>query len=394
MILKKTMNIYRWDAASLKYRSKRHALFLAGMILLITPSGLLVHAEDAFRIASMTLHDEALAGAHDVELQGDLAFVPGKRNSLSIVDISNPERPKLLWSLSSPEIPDSETVLPMGDFLLLGTRDFLTLDIRDPSNPIILKKISDRPRIDKINGMILLGNYVLGANKSGYITAFDITDIRNPALFGALETNEQFGLRLPHDIADYGDHIVIVDPNGFTPPVGRLGIFKVLENGRMLPVVEWSLTGKIEASELVGANRVQIKKNYAYVGGSLTPEARALSSEPSRVSVVDISDPSRPTIVASLPFDDVRGPNGLTIAGNVLFCAGGQTISAYDISDPENPIQIASQSFPVYRYSERTDNYHDLVYRDGYLYISAQSDNGFLILKIEDRSVRTLADAL
>ncbi len=371
----------------------RYALNLARVILLITPFGLFVHAEDAFRIVSMTLHDEALAGAHDVELQGNLAFVPGKRNSLSIVDISNPERPNLLWSLSSPEIPDSETVLPMGDFLLLGTRDFLTLDIQDPNNPIVLKKISDRPRIDKINGMILLGNYVLGANKSGYITAFDITDIRNPAFFGALETNEQFGLRLPHDIAVYGDYIVIVDPNGFTPPVGRLGIFKVLENGNLLPADEWSLTGKIEASELIGANRLQIKANYAYVGGSLTPEARALSSEPSRVSVVDISDPSRPAIVASLPFDDVRGPNGLTIAGKILFCAGGQTVCAYDISNPENPIPVASQSFPVYRYSERTDNYHDLVYRDGYLYISAQSDNGFLILEVEDVIVRRLADA-
>lgn len=381
-----------WHTVILRSRRVRHAANTVGLICTANFSMPSVQAEEAFSLVSMLLHDEALAGAHDVELDGNLAFIPGKRNSLSIVDISNPETPNILWSLSGAEIPDAETVLPMGDFLLLGTEDFLTLDIGDPKNPIILKKISDRPRIDKINGMILLGNYVLAANKSGYITAFDITDIRKPTFFGALETFDGFGLRLPHDIDRYGDFVVIVDPNGFSPPVGRLGIFKILENGSILPVDRWSLAGKIEAEELIGANRVQVKGNYAFVGGSLTPKARTLSSEPSRIAVVDISDPTDPAVVASLPFADVRGPNGLTTAGRILFCAGGQTVCAYDISNPETPIQVASQSFPIYRYSERTDNYHDLVYRDGYLYVSAQSDNGFLILKVEDKKLRRFAD--
>jgi hypothetical protein len=50
-----------------------------------------------------------------------------------------------------------------------------------------------------------------------------------------------------------------------------------------------------------------------------------------------------------LPFPDRRGPNGLTVAGNVVFCAGGQTVAAYDIRDPKHPPVLASQSFPKYR---------------------------------------------
>ena len=351
-------------------------------------------ADEPFSIVSMTLHDKALAGAHDVELSGNIAYVPGKSNSLSVIDISDPANPEILWYLSDPGIPDSETALPVGDRLFLGTRDFLTLDVSDPRNPVILKKISDRPRIDKINGMIKVGDFVLAANKSGYVDAFDVSDMSNPVLYGALETKNQFDLQLPHDIDRYEDYIVIVDPNGFAPPVGKLGIIKVMKEGNILPVDQWKLVGKVEGKELIGANRVQVKGSFAIVGGSFNPAAREEAGVGfSHIAVVDISDPQNPIIVAEQPFHDHRGPNGLTIAGNVVFCAGGQTIAAYDIRSPTKPKLLVSQSFPVYKDFSKTDNYHDLIYRDGYLYVSAQSDNGFLILKVEDKLVRELASA-
>jgi hypothetical protein len=352
-------------------------------------------SDEPFSIVSMTLHDEALAGAHDVQLSGNIAYVPGKWNSLSVIDISNPAEPEILWFRNDSGIPDAETVLPVGDKLLLGTKDFLTLDVKDPSNPIILKKISDRPRIDKINGMVKVGNHVFAANKSRYVDLFDVSDMNNPILSGALEAKDRFSLSAPHDVDRYGDYILIVDPNGFAPPVGKLGLFKVMEQGRVLPVDEWQLVGRTEGKELIGANRVQVKGDYAIIGGSYTPAAREEAGVGfAHMAVVDISDPTNPTIVAEEPFYDYRGPNGLTIAGNVAFCAGGQTVAAYDISNPAKPVPLASQSFPIYREAGRTDNYHDLIYRDGHLYISAQSDNGFLILKVEDEKIRKLADEI
>jgi hypothetical protein len=216
----------------------------------------------------------------------------------------------------------------------------------------------------------------------------------NPVLYGALETKNQFDLQLPHDIDRYEDYIVIVDPNGFAPPVGKLGIIKVMKEGNILPVDQWKLVGKVEGKELIGANRVQVKGSFAIVGGSFNPAAREEAGVGfSHIAVVDISDPQNPIIVAEQPFHDHRGPNGLTIAGNVVFCAGGQTIAAYDIRSPTKPKLLVSQSFPVYKDFSKTDNYHDLIYRDGYLYVSAQSDNGFLILKVEDKLVRELASA-
>ena len=355
---------------------------------------------EPFSIVSAIIDDEALSRAHDVELAGDLAFVPGKGQSLAIVDVGDPEEPEILWYFNDAYIPDAETVLPVGDFLILGTRDFLTLDVSDPEQPRILKRIQDSPRIDRINGMVKVGDTVFTANKSGYVSAFEVGDPKDPAYLGSLETKERFGLRLPHDIDRYGDYLVVVDPAKFVPPVGRLGVIKAVRDGSNLPVDDWALVGEVSDAQLIGANRVQMYRNFAVVCGSYSPEGRRLASEAAgkpitaMVSIVDLADPTKPTVVASQAFPDDRGPNGLMIAGEVAFCAGGQTIAAYDLRNPLEPKLLGATRFPKYKIdAERTDNYHDLVYREGLLYVSAQSDNGFLIVRIEDALIRDLAES-
>jgi hypothetical protein len=173
--------------------------------------------------------------------------------------------------------------------------------------------------------------------------------------------------------------------------MGRLGVIRAMEGQAVLPIEQWQLVGTVEGEELIGANRVQVIGNFAFVGGSMTPNAQTKGATP-KLAVIDLSDPGEPIVVASVPFDSLRGPNGLTVAGNVVFCAGGQRVEAYDVSDPRNPKSLGGQNFPIYQQAEKTDNYHDLIYRDGYLYVSAQCDNGFLILRVEDEKIRELAE--
>ncbi|HTM48072.1 MAG TPA: hypothetical protein VL285_05315 [Bryobacteraceae bacterium] len=108
----------------------------------------------SFRLVGLIHDAKALNQAHDVEVQGGVAFVAGKGGNLALVDISKAGLPRLLASLRNPvEFEDAETVLPLGDVLFLGSRDFFAIDIRDPAHPKVLKKISQRPRVDRINGM-------------------------------------------------------------------------------------------------------------------------------------------------------------------------------------------------------------------------------------------------
>ena len=107
--------------------------------------------------------------------------------------------------------------------------------------------------------------------------------------------------------------------------------------------------------------------------------------------VVDLSDPAAPRQVASVDFPDIRGPNGLTIVGDVWFLAGGQTVEAYDISEPSRPRLLTSfmsaEAFPT-----ADDNAHDLVYRIGYLYVTSQGDHGFVVLRVDDEEISRLAE--
>ena len=113
-----------------------------------------------FSVVSIVKDKKALGRAHDVELFGDLAFVPGKDGSIAIINIARPQDPEILWYKEG--LGDSETVLLYGKHLLLGTNDFYSVDISDPKNPVFLKKLSEPTdkRIDKINGMVKRGNTV------------------------------------------------------------------------------------------------------------------------------------------------------------------------------------------------------------------------------------------
>ncbi len=115
----------------------------AGLVLLFAAaiSGHLkaeTASEKWFSVVSILKHKEALGRSHDVELSGDLAFVPGKDGSIAIIDIARPQEPEILWHKEG--LGDSETVLLYGNHLLLGTNDFYSVDISDPIKPVFLKK--------------------------------------------------------------------------------------------------------------------------------------------------------------------------------------------------------------------------------------------------------------
>ena len=160
------------------------AVLLAGCVV---PAGeaepTTIEALPALHLVGVLHDDQALIRPHDVELQGNLAFVAGKGGSLAIIDISDPANPSVLSAIVGPQtIEDAETVLPMGDTLLLGTRSFHAIDIRDPAQPELIKTITDRTIIDKIDGMAKRGLYVFSAGKTGFVNVFDVSNPADPKL--------------------------------------------------------------------------------------------------------------------------------------------------------------------------------------------------------------------
>jgi hypothetical protein len=267
----------------------------------------------------------------------------------------------------------------MGRICLLGTHELLSLDIGDPRRPRIVARISD-PRIRAINGFALWKHYVFSANKGGHVVVFDVRDPANPVLHDALDLNARAGQQRPHDVAVYGNRIVVVDGCGFLS--NHVTVYRVADDGAdtLLPADEWKVEGQLSNDpNLVGCNRVEVFDHYALVG----------CNRPHTFAVVDLTDPKRLEQVVNIPTADGH-PDGLTVSGNVLFVGAGQTVEAIDITDPRRPRSIAWWR-PLEIFSKGRDNAHDLVYRDAYLYVTAQNDNIFGILKVTNQKVLELA---
>lgn len=378
--------------------ARRWMLFLSAVVISTATTAFCSAAEPAFQVVGVVVDDKALNGAHDVELQGNLAFVPGKGGSLAIIDVAEPTRPQIVWSRRDPsKFSDAETVLPAGEHLFLGTQDFFSLNVRNPSQPQVLAKIVDRPRIDRINGFARRGNYVFAANKSGYIDAFDVSQPAEPKLADALNVAERDEMGDPHDIDLFGELVVIVDPDGFgrRNVPGRVGLYRVFDSaGELLPSGEWKLVGKCEHPSLVGGNRVRTIGNFAFVAASISPEAVDRASKQPCVGIVDLTNPESPEFVASVPFPDDRGPNGMCAVGNIVFACGGRTVMAVDVSDPRKPRQLAALVLAEVFQDKAVlkDDGHDLVYRDGHLYVSGQTTNSFGVVRVVDPEIRRLAE--
>ncbi len=355
-------------------------------------------AEASFSVAAVLVHEQAFDRPHDVELDGDLAFVPGKSGSLAIVNVADPTAPKIIWHRrDAKDLDEAETVLPMKDRLLLGTHDLISIDIAGPRRPVFQGRVSDRSRISRINGMARRGDIVFAACKHGWLDAFDVGTPAAPALAGAVNIRERHGIGWPHDVDLYAEYAVVPDPQrfGLENEAGKLALVQVFdkETRKLLPAEQWKLAGLVATDELVGANRVQVCGHYAFVGAST-------SAKGGRLVVVDLSKPECPRQVAWLPFaaDDGWGPNGLTVAGDVVFLAGGQSVEAIDIGLPDRPVKLAGRRFAkelpnaATRSTGKGDSGHDLVYRNGYLYVTGQNDHCLMILRVESMRIRRLAE--
>jgi hypothetical protein len=244
--------------------------------------------------------------------------------------------------------------------------------------------------------MVRRGNSIFAACKYGWICQFDVNDPAHPVLVAALNVKDKYDVGWPHDVDAFKEFIIVADPRRFgrLDEPGKIAVLRVFAaDGQPLPMGVWELEGLVASRRLVGANRVQVSGHYAFVGASTHADG-------GKFIAVDLSDPGSPREVAWLPFapEDGWGPNGLTVAGQVIFLAGGQSVEAIDISRPEQPVKLASQPFADKfrnarpRYPGGGDSGHDLVYRNGYLYVTGQNDNCLLILRVESERIRELAE--
>lgn len=316
----------------------------------------------------------ALGGAHDIELQGDLAFVAGKGSgghrpeaqraagSFGVVDVRDPRRPSVVGSLSFGEEGawlQAETVLPDGPVCFVGGTCLWAVDVRRPAEPRVAARLDD-PRIASINGMARRGRHLFAASKKNHVTVFDARDPFAPRLADAFEPRGT-AFDSPHDLDLLGEDLLVVVNIKEGAPRDRLQVYRVAEGGspEPLPSARWEFLGALDDPRLAGANRVRVRGEWAFVA----------CNKGHAVAAVDLSDPRRPRAACVLPTPG--RPCGLCLHGDRLYAApgggqGSEEFEVYDVSDPARMRLLSRHAF-----AEATPD-HDLVVRDGLAWATDQ----------------------
>jgi hypothetical protein len=257
--------------------------------------------------------DPGLYGA--VTVSHNYAFVADSEAGLRVFDISRPELPHQLTTEHTPgsaidvEIADGRLVLAENDF---------ALHIFDVSNPRSPNRIGAVKMPYPVQSVVVDSALAYIAGFSGGLRIVDLTNPTSPFELASLNVP---GMAYGVSVGD--DEFAFVGTL-----TGGLRVINVKNPGR--PVEQASLEVDGRATEVVQA------KDHLFVGGT-----------PSRVSIVDITNPKKPRQIGSFKVSDTaRLAQRFAVNRDRLFVADDH-LWMVDISDPAQPELVAADELPV-----------------------------------------------
>jgi hypothetical protein len=327
-----------------------------------------------------------LTGIVDLDIQDNYAYIARSYDGLYILDIINPLVPVQVgyYPLANHSHGDIKVE---GNIVCIAP--YYAFDVSDPTNPMRLSNLVLQGSIQALlieNSLI----YIAAAGGGPYpggLRIIDIIDAANPELIG-LSNNVRGNIRevvisdniayvcgassalLIMDISDPNDPEIV---NEFQ--VENNTIDECLIDDNIMYAATRNQEVRIyDISDPI--NPVQIGSFYEQyhhvVDLYLQENLLYVASGNAGLRILDVSDPSSPFIVSEIDVD-ANSISGVVAIEGFAFATDWNTwvgdypgIHIYDVSDLSNPIEISTLWLS-------TDGSADLVIRDNYLYVAAET---------------------
>ena len=397
------------------------------VVTAITPSN--IYVLDISNPSSPTITGtETLGGiVSRVEISGNLALIKKSNpSSMQVVDVSIPSSPKLVNTIAVGSV-NNMTVRGNIIYVSLDGEGLIIVDISDPENPLFLLEYSLASLSNTVSG-----NTVLSIQANNGLTMLDISDIANPTIVGSLVTGSYkansisvgslssgktvviaTGTPRGTDIIDVSNPkqpeiLVSIDIPSIKSAINGDFAYIVSDNNLKIVNIANPSNPQITSFEIPGfATDVAISEdgNTAVVTAII----------PSNIYILDITDPSSPTIIgsktlggmamevaisgnlalimntnpASMQTVDISNPSSpellegsislrsasdVTLSGNTAYVSDGKYgFKIIDISDPENPFFLLEYNL---------GSLANTVI--GNIVLSVQAINGLTILDVSD----------
>jgi hypothetical protein len=311
-----------------------------------------------------TTDQVVLSGVTSVAVSGNYAYTTGYYDGvLTAIDISNPAQPVIAGSsVPTTTLLNGSTVNIAGGYAYVasknrngpsgsgsnddGSGNALTiLDIHtNPAHPAVVGSIHDSTNLFGAYGIALSGNYAFVAAQgclsgqpcpvSTVGDAFDVVDVSNPSSPTIVATIHNSSLPAPWTGTNALKHICAVAISGNYAYVTAFNSNRLTVIDISNPVAPRVVASLQDSTRLNAPSDVVVSGGYAYV----TDQGNSTG----RLAVVNVQDPLHPQIVGLVDstHTTLNGAYRVRLRNGIVSVAGknASAVSAVDVSNPAAPL--------------------------------------------------------
>ncbi len=292
----------------------------------------------------------------DAVVQGDHLFAIG-RGKLYTADISDPEKPRLLGTLSGLG-NTRQLVVGKGVAYVSAREDGLfVVDVQDPTKPALLNHYDT---IELATGLDLAGDVLFIAQRHYGVEQVDVSDPRQPRHLSSIRTGEAQSIAY-HDGYLYTgvwgtSEIVTLDMTDARSP-------KILSK---VPLDGYGDGVTVHGGYLYAATGHHSRAPHAAEGDPGYGHGHGLE-------IFDLSDPAKPSFVSRVKFPPFYGIGNdmwsvSVVNGHAFVADTHNGIFVVDVRDPQHPSIVGRSHLPVPTGKDVPAFYGGLAVGDGVIY--------------------------
>jgi hypothetical protein len=284
-----------------------------------------------------------LDGAWDVFVSGKYAYMANpRRDSLAVIDISNPANPTYLAETRGPtpgtSLDGANGLFVSGKYAYVATQgrhSLAVIDISNPASPTFIAETQGPvpgTSLSFAQHVFVSGNYAYVTTVgNASLAVIDVSNPSNPTFVAQTQGS------VPGTTLDNPDEVFVSGKYAYVTSYGNDSLVVIDISNPLNPTVVGETQGPTPGTSLDGARGLYVLGKYAYV----------TNTSRDSLAIINISDPTSPTFVA-----ETRGPTpgtSLDLADDV-FVSGKyayvttffrSSVAVIDISNPATPTFIA-----------------------------------------------------
>jgi hypothetical protein len=335
-------------AGNYKFRTNAHDVEIDGHLAYVAggDDGVLV-LDLTDPIAPVDVaHLDTWGYARDVSLDGSLLALADGEGGLRLIDVSDPTAPMLVTRLERSGSADRVTVSEGMAYALYGQSVLEIVDVRDPRGPHVVRSVAMQDHFSET--IRFRGDIAVVGGSSGVrildvsqpLAPLELATIQEPKFANAIE----FSGDLVFVGYDYGGGLLIIDvadprvPRGIaryqvTGPRASIEAIEVVDpyayfvsdtGFTILDVSDPTSPRSKAVYDVSSAYTLAVHGRWAYIGTARD------------VQVWDVVDPAAATPVARL---DAEYPRATMVEGNHLYYTDVDGLHVVDVSDPRRPTE-------------------------------------------------------